>query len=242
MTIKEHDFVEIEYTGRIKDTNQIFDLTDEKTAKENHLFNPNAEYGPRTICIGENFIIPGLDKRLIGKDVKEYEFEIPPEEAFGKKDLKLIKLVSTSIFKNQEIKPFPGLQINIDGMVGTIRTVSGGRTTIDFNHPLAGRTLLYKIKIKKIVTDTKEKLNSIINIFFKNQKFEFTEDTVTLHLDIPEKLQAPIGDKIRNLVPEIKKVIFEKQEKQEKTITEKSAKGSKKKTPNPKETSPNTQK
>lgn len=214
MPIKKQDFVEIEYTGRVKETNQIFDLTDEKLAKEKNLFNPDMEYGPKVICVGENFIVSGLDKRLQNQELGKYEFEIPPEEGFGKKDPKLIKLVSTSIFKGQEIKPFPGLQLNIDGFVGTIRTVSGGRTTIDFNHPLAGRTLVYDIKINRVVKDAKEKLDSVVKLFFKKEKAELKEDIATIKANIPEKLQKIIEEKIKKLIPEVKKVIFEKEKKE----------------------------
>lgn len=213
MKIKKNDFIEIEYTGKIKDSDKIFDLTSEKIAKEKNLFNPNIEYGPKIICVGEKFIVPGLDKRIIGKEIKKYTIEIPKEEAFGKKDPKLIKLVSTSIFKKQKIRPFPGLQINIDGFIGTIRTVSGGRTTVDFNHPLAGRDLIYEIKINKIIKDTKTQLNSIVKIFFKKEKTELKENTATIKADIPEKLQKIIQEKIKKLIPKIKKINFEKPSK-----------------------------
>ncbi len=213
MKIKKHDFIEIEYTGKIKDTDKIFDLTNEKLAKEKNLYNPNMEYGPKIICVGENFIIPGLDKRIMGKELKKYIIEIPKEEAFGKKDPKLIRLVSTSKFKDQKIRPFPGLQLNIDGIIGTIRTVSGGRTTIDFNHPLAGRDLIYEIKINKIIKDTKTQLNSIVKLFFKKEEVELKEDTATIKADIPEKLQKIIQEKIIKLIPKIKKINFEKEEK-----------------------------
>lgn len=213
MKIKKHDFIEIEYTGKIKGTDQIFDLTSEKLAKEKKLFNANIGYGPKIICVGEKFIVPGLDKRLIGKEIKKYNLEIPSEEAFGKKDPKLIRLVSTSKFKDQKIRPFPGLQINIDGFIGVIRTVSGGRTTIDFNHPLAGRDLIYEIKINKIIKDTKTQLNSIVKLFFRNEKAELKEDTATIKADIPEKLQKIIEEKIKKLIPKIKKVKFEKPSK-----------------------------
>lgn len=213
MKIKKHDFIEVEYTGKIKSTNQIFDLTDEKIAKEKNLFNPNIEYNPKVICVGEKFIVAGLDKQLIGKETKKYTIEIPKEEAFGKKDPKLIKLVSTSIFKKQKIRPFPGLQVNIDGFMGVIRTVSGGRTTVDFNHPLAGRDLIYEIKINKIIKDTKIQLNSIVKLFFKNEKVELKEDIATIKADIPEKLQKIIQEKIKKLIPKIKKINFEKPSK-----------------------------
>ena len=47
MTIKKGDFIEMDFIGKIKETNDIFDLTNEKEAKANNLFNPKAKYGPR---------------------------------------------------------------------------------------------------------------------------------------------------------------------------------------------------
>ena len=47
-------------------------------------------------------------------------------------------------FKKQNIIPYLGLQVNIDGILGIIRTVTPGRAIIDFNHPLSGKNLIYK--------------------------------------------------------------------------------------------------
>ena len=149
--IKKHDFVEIEYTGKLKEDNIIFDTTDEKTAKENNLHS-NTDYGPVIICVGEEQILKGLDKNIEGKEIgKEYNVDIKPEDAFGSKNAKLIQLIPTSKFKQQKIQPMPGMQLNIDGVVGTVKTVSGGRTLVDFNHPLAGKELLYKIPVYQTV-------------------------------------------------------------------------------------------
>ncbi|MCH8980513.1 hypothetical protein IH922_00675 [candidate division KSB1 bacterium] len=50
------------------------------------------------------------------------------------------------------------MQINIDGMMGIIKTAGGGRCLVDFNHPLSGKEVTYTIKVNKIITDDKEKL------------------------------------------------------------------------------------
>ena len=72
--LKEKDFIELEYTGKLKDDNAIFDTTDEKIAKDNDLFQENAEYKPITICIGQGQIIKGLDQSLPGKETEKYPF------------------------------------------------------------------------------------------------------------------------------------------------------------------------
>jgi len=215
-TIKKHDFVEIEYTGRIKEDNVIFDTTDEKVAKENDLHGH--DFGPVIICLGEDQVLKGIDKGLEDKEIgKEYDIEIIPEDAFGKKNAKLIQLIPTNKFKKQNIQPMPGLQVNIDGMVGLVKTVSGGRTLVDFNHPLAGKDLSYKIKINKKITDDKEKLNGYVKISLGTKDFsaEIKENNtkITLKAEIPKEAQDKLSEKITELIPSIKKVefVFEKE-------------------------------
>ena len=157
--IKNKDFVEVEYTGKIKEDNKVFDTTDEKTAKENNIFNEKMAYGPIVVCIGEKQLLAGLDKHIEGKETgKSYDIELKAEEGFGKKDAKLLKMVPLRIFKEKGITPVPGLQISIDGLLGTIRTATAGRMIVDFNHPLSGKEIIYNVKINKIITDAKEKV------------------------------------------------------------------------------------
>lgn len=208
MKTKKNDFIEIEFVGRIKETNQIFDLTDEDLAKKEKIHNPNASYKPVIICLGQNDVIPGLDEELQEKETgKKYTIEILPEKSFGKKDPKLMKLIPASIFKEKNIKPFPGLQININNMIGVIRTVSGGRIIVDFNHPLAGRNLVYEVKINKIITDLKEKLKATIALRIKEPKFELKADTAEIH-NIPKQIQEVYKKRILETIPEIKKIEF----------------------------------
>ncbi len=207
MELKPHDFIEIAYIAKIKETNKIFDLTDKELAKKHNIFNPNFDYSPKIICLGENNIIKGLDEALIGKSLGKYIIELTPEKAFGKKDPKLIKLVQTNLFKKQNITPFPGLQVNIDNLIGTIRTVTGGRTLVDFNHPLSGKNIIYEINIKRIVTDPKEKLKAILTPL----DYKLNNSDLTIE-NSPEYLKENLTKKIKELIPEIKKINFTKKE------------------------------
>ncbi|MEM4266845.1 MAG: FKBP-type peptidyl-prolyl cis-trans isomerase, partial [Candidatus Nanoarchaeia archaeon] len=65
MQVKLYDFIEINYVGRFKDNNQIFDLTDAKIAKENN-FNPKLNFKPVIICVGNGDVVKGLDDALVG--------------------------------------------------------------------------------------------------------------------------------------------------------------------------------
>lgn len=211
--ISKRDFVEIEYTGKTKDDNLIFDTTDEKTAKDNNIHNENMAYGPVIICLGENQVLAGLDKNLEGKETeKEYTVELKPEEAFGKKDAKLIQLVQTSKFLKQNIQPMPGLQVNIDGMMAVIKSVSGGRTLVDFNHPLSGKEITYAVKVNKIITDDKEKLKAYLklSLALKDVELELKEGEakVSIKKELPKEVKDKLNEKIKELIPAVKKTMF----------------------------------
>jgi len=214
-TVTKGEFVEIEYTGRTKSDNHLFDTTDEKLAKSEHHHNPNVKYGPVTACIGQKHVIKGMDDLLEGKEIgKEYTLDINVEDAFGKKDSKLMRIISTSLFKKQKMNPVPGLQINAEGMMGIIRSVTGGRVLVDFNHPLAGKDLTYTLKIVKKVTDTKLQLEALLKYSLAMNKkmydYDLKEDNLNLKVKfkIPKELQNRISEKIKETIPKIKKIEF----------------------------------
>ena len=209
--VKKNDFIEIDFVAKIKGTNQIFDLTEEKTAKENNMYDDKFTYEPQIICVGKCDVISGLDDFLEGKEVgKSFEVEIEPEKAFGKKNVKLIKLVPLSEFKKRKIIPYPGLKIEFDGYSGVIRTVSGGRILVDFNHPLASKELVYKVKINKIIEDEEDKINGLLKILVgqKDSGLQVETGNVILTLKIPPELQTMLVEEIKKRIPSIKKVEF----------------------------------
>ena len=221
-TVKKNDFIEIEYTGKTKEENHVFDTTDEKVAKDSDIYNEKSEYAPSIVCIGENHILKGLDDQLIGKDIgKEYEISLSPENAFGRKDGKLIQLIPSKKFLQQRIQPMPGLQVNIDGTYGTIKTVSGGRCLVDFNHPLSGRELLYKVKINRIVEDNSEKLKALlkIHLYIKDAEVDASGDTANIKLkqELPKEVQEEFK-KIVERSTSIKTLNFSSEPKAEKDM------------------------
>lgn len=217
MALKEKDFVEIEYTGKVKEEDIVFDTTDEKLAKESGLHGPNMVYGPITVCLGQGHLLKGLDDEIIGKEPsKEYKIELGPEKAFGKKDPKLIQLIPVSKFKSQDIKPVPGLQLNVDGMLGIVKTVSGGRTLVDFNHPLSGKDIVYDIKINKLVEDDKEKLESFIKLNLNLKDIEISIDkgkaTIKTKQEVPNEILEKFKTDTKELIPSINDIDFVKPE------------------------------
>lgn len=207
MVLKEGDFVEIEYTGKIQGSDIIFDSTSQEKDKK----------GSIIVCLGHNSILRGLENKLVGKEVgKDCVIELNYEEAFGKKDSRLIKVISTKTFIEKKVNPVPGLQVNIDGAIATIRSVSGGRCVVDFNHPLAGRNLTYDVRIIKKVDDLKEKIGGIIKLDFPFiSDFKIENGILTL---IGERLDNKIRDiikgRILELIPDINTINFEEEIKE----------------------------
>tara|TARA_Y100000310_G_scaffold343848_1_gene453475 strand:+ start:1501 stop:2181 length:681 start_codon:yes stop_codon:yes gene_type:complete len=217
------DFVEVDYTGKLPD-GLIFDTTLEKVAKENNLFDPKQKYEAATICIGERQLLPGLDSGLEGKEVgKEYQVALKPEDAFGKRDVKKMRVMPSSTFKEHDMKPYPGLQIDVDGVMGTVTRVSGGRVIVNFNHPLAGKEVLYAVKINKKVTDQKEQVSAFLNTTLKLSrdkiKIDFSGEgkekkaVVEIPMVLPEQFTSALGEKLADLT-NLKSIEFKsKQEK-----------------------------
>jgi len=212
--IKKGDFVELEYIGMLKDTKVIFDTTDEKVAKSNDIHSPKTDYGPITICIGQQHVIAGVDEQLEGKDIgKEYTIILPPEKAFGKKDAKMVQMIPLSKFTKEGIRPMAGLQVNVDGAMGVIKHVGGGRVLVDFNHPLAGQDLVYKFRVMKAVEDDAAKLKALLKLQFhaKDWEVDLKEGVATVSskdIKLPPELGDALTRHVHGLIPSIKQVII----------------------------------
>ena len=198
MVLRTGDFVELEYTGRLKEDGSVFDTTSKDIAVKSGIFNEKSAYGPVIITLGGKHLLQGLDKALEGKEMgKAYTMELEPENAFGKKDAKLLKLIATAKFKKQGINPMPGLRITIDGLMGTVKTVTGGRTIVDFNHPLSGRVVVYEVKVLRTITDVNEKLSALLKLelYEADPKVDLAEGVASVKLS--EKLPAEITDNFK---------------------------------------------
>lgn len=220
MALKKGDFVEIDYIGKIKEGGAVFDVTSADVAKKNNIYNPKAHYHSQIICVGERQVVPGLDRFLVAKDLKTYTVELQAEEAFGKKDPKLMRLLPLAHFHKEKIDPFPGLQLNLNGMLGVVRTVSGGRVIVDFNHPLAGRNVIYEITIKRIITKDEEKLRGLLHALLQQEvSCSVKEGKVVIELSLPEQLQKQFTEHIKRLISGIKEVTFSQPAKHDKKAT-----------------------
>jgi FKBP-type peptidyl-prolyl cis-trans isomerase SlyD len=111
---------------------------------------------------GTGNLIPGLEKELEGKSAGDHlRVTIPPAEAYGERDDRLVQTVSRSAFQGSDVKV--GMQFRTQGEGGaagvvTVTKVEGDQVTVDGNHPLAGMPLDFEVTIKEVRAATKEEL------------------------------------------------------------------------------------
>lgn len=180
MAIKKGDFIELLFTGKVKEGNVFDSNIKEDLSTANIQGNPK----PFVFPVGEEMFVRGADEFLIGKEVGEYNIVLNPEDAFGKRNPKLIQMVPLKNFLQSRINPIPGAMLNFDGKMAKVLTVSGGRVMVDFNNPIAGKVVEYKLIVKRKVDDLKEKI-SAMNDFFYRRDFEYEQkgDDLILKVD-----------------------------------------------------------
>ncbi len=180
MKFKKKDFIEIEFTARVKDGG-VFDSNIEEDLKK---LNPDAKAKPFVFCLGEGMFLKGVEDFLIDKNVGEYEIKLTAEKAFGKRDPKLIQMIPIKVFKEHKLNPIPGIMFNFDGRIGKVLTVSGGRIMVDFNNPIAGRDVVYKVEVLRKVDDLNEKIKAFNEFLFKRElKFEVKDKKIIMEVE-----------------------------------------------------------
>ena len=217
MALKKNDFIEIEFTGNITDTDEIFDTNIKADAEKAKMDLKDIK--PFVLSIGHKMLPKGFDEDIEGRETsKSYTINLKPEDAFGKRNPQLVKMVPTRLFHEQKIDPQRGMQLSLDGQLVRILSSDRGRTLVDFNNPLAGKKITYKYKINKIITDEKEKIDALQEFLFK-KKFEFDKNNKEITFKIEKqfepfvKMFAPKFEEILGLKIESKIIEEKKNEK-----------------------------
>jgi len=161
--LAEGDFVLVEMTGRAVETDDVFDTTDEELAKEEGIHEEGKTYGPKLVVVGEGWVLKGLDDRLAGLKLGETaEVEIPPEEAFGERSPENVRTMPFRNLRSKGVNPVVGQQVDMDGRTAMVRSVGAGRVQLDYNHPLAGRKIVYHVKASEKYEGDEEKIRALI--------------------------------------------------------------------------------
>jgi len=191
LPFKNGDFILANYTLRVKETGETVGTTLESVAKEKKLYRGEEHYEPFFIIVGEGWVPKGLDEALTGLEIgKASTIELTPEKGYGVRDPKKVRLVPLRKFTAEGMTPVPGLQVNIDGKSALVRTVGAGRVQVDYNHPFAGRTLIYDITVEKIIESEDEKVRNLVHKRIPSvelQKFDVKIEDAKLQVEVPEE-------------------------------------------------------
>ena len=222
--IKQGDFLLVDLIGRIKSSGKLIDVTDEEVARKEGVYDEKEVYSPRLVIVGKGWLLKGVDDILdqmvvgVSKSVT-----LPPNEAFGERDPK--KTIKRSIREVQKYmqkgqKPRPGAPITLDGKRGFIRSIASGRVRVDFNHPLAGETITYNVKVVKKILDQTEKIIQLIRRRMPKieaDKFNLSVEDKVLTLILPKEVyfdqnlpiaKIGISSEIQQYLPEIETIQF----------------------------------
>ncbi|MCI0562629.1 MAG: peptidylprolyl isomerase [Nitrososphaera sp.] len=181
----------IDYTGRVKDNNEVFETTREVDAKKSNVHDPTRKYEPRLISVGEGLILKGLDEALSNANIGDkLNVEIPPEKAFGKRDENNIRMIPQRKLGDKADEVAAGDEIEIGGRKGTVRFVGSGRIQVDLNHRLAGRTLVYDVDVLKKLESDGDKIAALIKRWLplEDGKIGNRLSGSELEIELPEEI------------------------------------------------------
>jgi peptidylprolyl isomerase len=212
--LKNGDFIRLEYEG-YDDEGNLFDSTKGEVGKTLH-----GKEGPMLIVMGRHRLIKGLEAAVMGmKKGEEKETVFAPDKAFGIRNKNLIKVMKTSDFARHNLNPEPNLVIHIDTgngrLFGKIKSVSGGRVMVDFNHPMSSKEVKYKIKLVDVIDVAEGKVQSIMDELDLKWVFRLGGDELTVMMGKPKEDQKTLDANkgaltalLRDFMPEIKKINF----------------------------------
>ena len=111
---------------------------------------------PLTFTMGDGTLVEGLELGLYGlKAGDKQRLVLDPEQAFGLHDAARRHTMARSAFPDDQVLE-PGLIMGFDTpageeLSGTILSVDGDSVAVDFNHPLAGRVVVFEVEILEVV-------------------------------------------------------------------------------------------
>ena len=181
MAVDNGDFVRVNFTGKVKETDEVFDTTYDEIAQEAGLFDENKTYKPIPIVVGGNHLLPAIEEAIIGLEEGETKhIEVDADNAFGPRDPKMVQLIPMKEFKRQGMTPFPGMKLQFEGTTGKVLTVNGGRVKVDLNHELAGKDLIYDVEVTEIIADEEDKIKSMIELHYANPNVDIDKTEIDI--------------------------------------------------------------
>ena len=151
MAVKKGDTVKVEYVGRYDD-GDVFDSSREEVAVEAEIAHPNREYEPLEFEVGAGEVVQGFDEGVVGmEEGEDKEITVPPEKGYGERSEENVVEYEREEFRESlGEEPEVGMHIHTEEAHGDIVEVEGDTVVVDFNHELAGETLVFEIEVVEV--------------------------------------------------------------------------------------------
>ena len=222
MTFDKGSLILVDYTARVKDTEEIFDTTVEEDAKKHSIHEQNVKYQPKLVSIGEVSypVLKGLDEALAKTAVGDkLTVEVTPDKGFGERDSGKVRMIPIRKLGEDAEKVTVGDTIEVDNKRGIIRFIGSGRVQVDYNHRYAGKTILFDVNVIKSLDSPNDKVDGILKnrLPVEDTKIAFDLKDKEVNITIPEEILRADGLQIMKhfiqldifkFVPTLEKVSF----------------------------------
>ena len=221
MPFEKGTLVYVNYTAKVKDTGEAIESTVQDEARKLNIYDPERRYEARLVSIGEDWVLKGLDEEIAKMDTGDRKtVELTPEKAWGERDPALLRMVPIRKFGEKADELRVGDVVEVDNRLGVVRFIGSGRAQVDFNHRLAGKTLVYDVEVVSKVETDEQKIRSLIKRRFPGEvgdKVEFAEEKPDVTVEIPEEafmaeglqvIKRGVSNDIIHFLPEVGKVTF----------------------------------
>jgi len=198
LTFNKGSLILVDYTAKVKDTEEVFDTTIEEDAKKHSIHEQNFKYMPKLISIGEVSypVLKGLDEALTKTAVGDkLTIEVTPDKGFGERDSGKVRMIPIRKLGEDAERVSVGDSIEVDNKKGIIRYIGSGRVQVDYNHRYAGKTILFDVNVIKSLDTPNDKIDSILKnrLPVEDTKIAFDLKDKEVNITIPEEILRADG-------------------------------------------------
>lgn len=125
----------------------------ELSLEDGQIVDSNFDQTPASFAFGDGNLLPAFEEVLLGmKAGDEATFAMSPEKAFGARNENNIQTMPRSQFSMdlEEGMVVSFADVSKNELPGVIAEIGEQQVKVDFNHPLAGRTLTYRVQIVSV--------------------------------------------------------------------------------------------
>lgn len=178
----------VDYTATLEDDTVVATTRKEDVLKTDAELK--TEYGPQLISVDDAaYPVPrGFDAALAAAELDTPEVvRVEAADAYGAWDRRKVKMLTLRKLGDDAERAVPGETISVDGRKGVVRFVGSGRVKMDFNHPHAGKVIIYNYTVTKELKTAEERIEAMLqNVGMEQDGYELTDGQ--LNVNIPPSL------------------------------------------------------